>query len=105
MAFKRMDGRDMEQLMGQLEEVLLIMLAKHVTSWGMQRNILLFKFQLCLLAGKEGDIMSEVVDHMASLGDKKGLKAVSVMVARVKKFSMDQVAVKALIEGQALVKD
>ena len=39
---------------------------------------------------------------MTSLGDKK---AVSVMVARVKKFSMDQVAVKALIEAQALEKD
>ena len=34
MPVKRMEGRDMEQLMGQLEEVLLIMLAKHVTSWG-----------------------------------------------------------------------
>ena len=34
--------------------------------------------------------MSEVVYQMASLGDKKGLEAVSVMVARVKKFFMDQ---------------
>ena len=105
MAVKRMDGRDMEQLMGQLEEVLLIMLAKHVTSWGMQRTILLYKFQLCLLAGKEGDMLSEVVDQMASLRDKKGLEAVSLMGARVKKFSMDQVAVKTLIDAQALEKD
>ena len=105
MAVKRMDGRDMEQLMGQLEEVLLIMLTKHVTSWGMQRTILLYKFQLCLLAGKEGDMLSEVVDQMASLRDKKGLEAVSLMGARVKKFSMDQVAVKTLIDAQALEKD
>jgi hypothetical protein len=34
--------------------------------------------------------LSEVVYQMASLGDKKGLEAVSVMVARVKKFFMDQ---------------
>ena len=38
MAVKRMDGRDMEQLMGQLEEVLLIMLAKHVTKLGDAKN-------------------------------------------------------------------
>ena len=49
--------------------------------------------------------MSEVVDQMASLGDKKGLEAVSVMVARVKKFSMDKVAVKALMKAQVLEKD
>ena len=56
----------MEQFMRQLEEV-LVMLEKQVTSWGMQRNVLLYKFQLCFLANKEG------VDQMASLGDKKGL--------------------------------
>ena len=94
----------MEQFMRQLEEV-VVMLEKQVTSWGMQRTVLLYKFQLCLLANKEGDKLSEVVDQMASLGDKKGLEAVSVMVARVKKFSMDQVAVKALMEAQVLEKD
>ena len=104
MAVKRMEGRVMEQFMRQLEEVLL-MLEKHVTSWGMQRTILLYKFQLCLLAGKEGDKLSEVVDKMASLRDKKGLEVVSLMGARVKKFSMDQVAVKTLIDAQALEKD
>jgi hypothetical protein len=102
LAVKRMEGRDMEQFMRQLEEV-VVMLEKQVTSWGMQRTVLLYKFQLCLLANKEGDKLSEVVDQMASLGDKKGL--VSVMVARVKKFSMDQVAVKALMEAQVLEKD
>ena len=35
--------------------------------------------------------MSEVVDQMASLGDRR----LCVMVASVKKLSMDQVAVKA----------
>ena len=68
------------------------MLEKQVTSWGMQRTVILYKFQLCLLANKEGDKFSEVVDQMASLGAKKGLEAVSVMEARVKKLSMDQVA-------------
>jgi hypothetical protein len=68
------------------------MLEKQVTSWGMQRTVILYKFQLCLLANKEGDKFSEVVDQMASLGGKKGLEAVSVMEARVKKLSMDQVA-------------
>ena len=62
----------MEQFMRQLEEV-VVMLEKQVTSWGMQRNVLLYKFQLCFLANKEGDKLSEVVDQMASLGDKKGL--------------------------------
>ena len=81
----------MEQFMRQLEEV-LVMLEKQVTSWGMQRTVILYKFQLCLLANKEGDKFSEVVDQMASLGGKKGLEAVSVMEARVKKLSMDQVA-------------
>ena len=51
-----------------------------MTRWGIKRTIF-----LCLLAAKEGGMMSEVVDQMASLGDKKGLKAVSVMV---KKFSI-----------------
>ena len=104
LAVKRMEGRDMEQFMRQLEEV-VVMLEKQVTSWGMQRTVLLYKFQLCLLANKEGDKLSEVLDQMASLGDKKGLEAVSVMVARVEKFSMDQVAVKALMEAQVLEKD
>ena len=49
--------------------------------------------------------MSEVVDQMASLGDKKGLESVSVMGARVNKYSMGQVAVKALVDAQALEKD
>ena len=49
--------------------------------------------------------MSEVVDQMASLRDKKGLEAVSLMEARVKKFSMDQVAAKTLIDAEALEKD
>ena len=104
LAVKRMEGRDMEQFMRQLEEV-VVMLEMQVTSWGMQRTVLLYKFQLCLLANKEGDKLSEVVDQMASLGDKKGLEAVSVMVARVKKFSLDQVAVKALMEAQVLEND
>ena len=43
--------------------------------------------------------MSEVVDQMANRGDNKGLEAVSVMVSRVKKFSMD------LVEAQVLEKD
>jgi hypothetical protein len=42
---------------------------------------------------------------MSSPGDNKGLEAVSVMVARGKKFSMDQVEVKALMEAQVLEKD
>jgi hypothetical protein len=42
---------------------------------------------------------SDVVDQMASMVDKKGLEAVSVMIARVKKFSMDQVVVEALMEA------
>ena len=49
------------------------MLEKQVTSWGMQRHVLLYTFQLCFLAYKEGGKLSEVVDQMASLGDKKGL--------------------------------
>ena len=53
------------------------MLEKQVTSWGMQRTVILYKFQLCLLTNKEGDKFSEVVDQMASLGDKKGLEDVS----------------------------
>jgi hypothetical protein len=68
MAVKRMEGKNMEQFMRQLEEV-VVMLEKQVTSWGMQRNVLLYKFQLCFLANK----LSEVVDQMASLEDKKGL--------------------------------
>ena len=64
-----------------------------------------FMRQLCLLADKDGDKLSEVVDQTASLGEKKGLQAVSVMIARVKKFSMDQVTVKALMEAQVLEKD
>ena len=84
-----MEGRDIEQFMRQLEEV-LVMLEKQVTSWAKQRTVILYKFQLCLLANKEGDKLSEVVDQMASLGDKKGLEAVSVMVASVKKFYMDR---------------
>ena len=43
-----------------------------------------------------------MVDQMASLVDKKGLEAVSVIIARVKKFSMDQVVVEALMEAQVL---
>ena len=44
-----------------------------------------------MLAGyPDGDKSSEVVNQMANLGDKKGLEAMSVMVAsRVKKFSMN----------------
>ena len=70
MAVKRMEGRDMEQFMRQLEEV-VVMLEKQVTSWGMQRTVILYKFQLCLLANKKGDKFCEVVVQMASLGDKK----------------------------------
>ena len=44
----------MEQFMRQLEEV-LVMMEKQVTSWGKQRTVILYKFQLCLLANKEGD--------------------------------------------------
>ena len=47
----------MEQLMRQLEEV-VVMLEKQVASWGMQRNVLLYKFQLCFLANKLGDKLS-----------------------------------------------
>jgi hypothetical protein len=72
MAVKRMEGMDMEQFMRQLEEV-LVMLDRQVTSWGMQRTVLLYKFQPCFLAEK----LSKVVDQIASLGDKKGLEAVS----------------------------
>jgi hypothetical protein len=105
LAVKRMEGRDMEQFMRQLEEV-LAMLEKQVTSWGMQRTVLLYKFQLRLLANKEGDKLSDVVYQMANLGDEKGLEAAgSMMVARVMKFSMYQVAVKALMEAQVLKKD
>ena len=51
------------------------------------------------MADKDGDQLSEVVDQMANRGDNKGLEAVSVMVSRVKKFSMD------LVEAQVLEKD
>ena len=43
-------------------------------------------------AYKDGDKLSEEVDQMASLGDKKEVEAVSVMVSRVKKFPTDQVS-------------
>ena len=43
----------------------------------MQRTVLLYKFQPCLLADKEGNKVSKVVDQMDSLGDKKGLEDVS----------------------------
>jgi hypothetical protein len=39
MAVKRMEGRDMEQFMSQLEEMVVI-LEKQVTSWGMKRTVL-----------------------------------------------------------------
>jgi hypothetical protein len=64
MAVKRMEAMDMEQFMRQLEEV-LVMLEKQVNSWGMQRTVLLCKFQPCLLADKDGDRLSKVVDQMA----------------------------------------
>ena len=77
--------------MRQLEEV-VVMLEKQVTSWGMQRTVVLYKFHLCLLANKEGDKLGEVMDQMASMGDRERMEAVSVMEARVKKLSMDQVS-------------
>ena len=43
-----------------------------------------------------------VVYQRANLGHKKGLETVSVMVARVKKILMDQVAVKSLMEAEVL---
>ena len=68
------------------------MLEKQVTSWAKQRTVILYKFQLCLLANKGGGCkLSEVVDQMASLGDRR----LCVMVASVKKLSIEQVAVKA----------
>ena len=67
-------------------------LEEQVTSWGKQRTVVLYKFHLCLLANKEGDKFGEVMDQMASMGDMEGMEAVSVMEARVKKLSMDQVS-------------
>ena len=67
------------------------MLEKQVTSWAKQMTVILYTSQLCLLANKGGCKLSEVVDQMASLGDRR----LCVMVASVKKLSMEQVAVKA----------
>jgi hypothetical protein len=104
-AVKRMEGREREQLMCQLEKVLDWLEEQRVASWGMKRTVLLYRFQLCLLGDWEVEQLTEMVDKMASLGDKKGLEAVSVMVARMKKFFMDQVTVKALMEVQRLEKN
>ena len=50
------------------------------------------------------DCLNLVVDKMARLGDLNGLETMSVIVTGLKKFSMDQVAVKALMEAQSLDK-
>ena len=66
----------MEQFMRQMEEVVVMLEKQVTTSGGMKRTALLYKFQLCLLADKDGDKLSKVVDQTASLGEKKGLQAV-----------------------------
>ena len=43
-----------------------------------------------------------MVYQRANLRDKKGLETVSVMIARVKKFLMDQVAVTSLMEAEVV---
>ena len=77
-------------------------LKDQVLSWGMRRVVLQYRFQLCMLDAEGEEQLNRVVDQMARLGDKKGLEAVGLMAAREKKFFMDQVAVKALMEAQKL---
>ena len=62
----------------------------------------LYRFQLDLLGAGEEEQLDVVVDQMARLGDKKGLEALALIGARVKKFLVDKVTVKALMETQRL---
>ena len=65
----------------------------------MQKTVLLYKFQL----SNQGWVkLNEVVGQKATPGDKKRLEAVSMMVARMMKFSNYQRAVNAMIETQLL---
>jgi hypothetical protein len=89
---KWMQVMDMDKLMKRLEEV-LVTLEAQVTSWGLD------KFQLCLLASKEVD---QVDGCGGPDGQAGGQEAMSVMLARFMKFSMDQVTIKALLEAKAL---
>ena len=98
MALKRMERK-------QLVEQELDWLKDQVISWGMRRVVLQYRFQLCMLDAEGEEQLNRVVDQMARLGDKKGLEAVGLMAAREKKFFMDQVAVKALMEAQKLEED
>ena len=98
MALKRMEGRERKQLVGQE----LDWLKDQVISWGMRRVVLLYRFQLWMLDAEGEEQLNRVVDQMARLGDKKGLRAVGLMAAREKKIFRDQVAVQALMEAQKL---
>jgi hypothetical protein len=95
---KWMQVMDMDKLMKRLEEV-LVTLEAQVTSWGLNRTVFLDKFQLCLLASKEVD---QVDGCGGPDGQAGGQEAMSVMLARFMKFSMDQVTIKALLEAKAL---
>ena len=103
MAVRRMEGKDCKLVMKQMEEE-LDRLEEQVTSWGMRRTVFSYKLQLCLVCNKEVYCLNLVVDKMARLGDLNGLETMSVIVTGLKKFSMDQVAVKALMEAQSLDK-
>ena len=102
-ALEKMEGKGFELLVSQLEEE-LFSLEEEVTSWGMKRTLLLYQFKLYLLNGKKEGMLDNVVEKIAKLGDINGLEAVSLMGARLEKFTHDQVAVKALMEGQKLDK-
>ena len=69
--------------MRQLEAGLL-MLERQMISFRMQRTVLLYTLQLNLLASNGWGVkFSEVIEQMANLGYKKGLEALSGMVAMV----------------------
>ena len=102
-ALEKMEGKGFELLVSQLEEE-LCSLEEEVTSWSMKRTLLLYQFKLYLLNGKKEGMLDNVVEKIAKLGDINGLEAVSLMGARLEKFTHDQVAVKALIEAQKLDK-
>ena len=52
-----------------------------------------------------GEVLVILERQVTSLGDKKGLVAVFMIVVRVNKFFIDWVAVKVLLEAQVLEKD
>ena len=98
---EKIEGKDLKLLKSQLEEE-LANLEEDVTSWGMKRTVLLYQFKLYMLDGRKEKLLDNVVDKMVRLGDINGLEAASLMVARLNKFTMDQVAVKTLMKAQRL---